>query len=386
VRSEPRRFFTALLLGGSLVAATLLAELVLRIYARVGGETGAQLAAHDPLRVLIEPMGPVGYRHHPGAVLRYANGTVATTDSLGFRGAGVARVKPVDVIRIALLGGSTTHGWFVDDDETIDAHMRRILADRMPGQRFEVLNAGLDGYDSYQLLERFRIDVLPMAPDIVIVNSGINDVRNARFRDIVDGDPRTLLYAPVLERLRREARDGPGLWSIAKHYSLLLRLPGFLRLRLVQGPPEARAGDLARLRARDDTAEVEVVPYTPDAADYFARNLARIAAAADTAHVALILSTPPSALRLNFSVQDRSVRNYWIGDAATTAAYRDSLAARMRTLALSRTARGIRTPHLEPQVPASEFLDDAHLTSDGNRRVAAVFVDAVLELLVERRR
>ena len=74
--------------------------------------------------------------------------------------------------------------------------MRDLLRTEYPGIRFDVVNLALDGYDSYQLLERLKSDGLGLSPDLVIVNSGINDVRNARFRFVnnkelydIDNDP-----------------------------------------------------------------------------------------------------------------------------------------------------------------------------------------------------
>lgn len=379
-RSRTNLIRIGLALLGILVGGVT-AEIGLRVYARFGGEMGRRLAASDPLGVLIEPLGAVGYRQRPFAVQRYANGTVARSNSLGFRGPEIERTKPDGVIRIVLLGGSTTHGWSVADHETISAHMQAMLDSLAPGRRFEVVNAALDGYDSYQLLERLRIDVLPLRPDFVVINSGINDVRNARYQQITDADSRTLLWEGVLERLRLERAEGPLLWSVVKHHSLLMRLPGFLRRREAN-PMAHRAADTRGGEApASDSGRADAVPYTPDAADYFERNLRRIAELATRHRVRLIFSTPPSSLRLNYVAHDRSVRNYWIGDAETTANYRDSLAARMRAVAAESSARGTPIPYLRPTVPATEFLDDAHLTSEGYRAVAASVVAEIIASL-----
>lgn len=372
-----------LLCGGLLVGA-LSAEVGLRVFAKFGGELGASLTAHDPLNVLIEPLGAVGYRHRAYAVQRYANGTAANSNSLGFRGPEITLEKPAGVVRVVLLGGSTTHGWFVSDDETIAAHLQRLLAERAPERRFEVINAALDGYDSYQVLERLRIDVVPLKPDVVIINSGINDVRNARYQNIVDGDERTLLWNEVLIRLRRERDAGPDAWSLAKHYSLLIRLPGFIRLRLVNSP--SRRGAEAASDGFDvpDPSTIERVPYTPDAADYFERNLRRAAGIARAAGARVILSTPPSSLRMNVEPVLRSRRNYLIESAERTADYRDTLAVRLQGLSVELSRTGALVPYLRPSVPARLFLDDAHLSSEGNRVVAAEFATAVLSLLEGR--
>lgn len=358
----------AVLLSGGLLIGIGMAELALRVYGRIDDRIGADLLAFDPLRIQVEPHGTVGYRQKPHATFRYRNGTAAHANSLGYRGPEFALEKPSGVVRIVLLGGSTTHGWGVDDSATIDAHMRRFVAERAPTRRFEIINAALDGYDSYQLLERVRSDVVRLSPDLLIVNAGINDVRNARYRNLGDGDPRTLLWREPMERLRREKQHGASFWTHAKHYSVLLRLPGFIRQR--------------RMAAAVAVPDTTVVSY-PDAADYFERNLRSIGRLAAMRRLKLIFSTPPSSLRIRYAANAPPEKGYWLRDAETTAKYRDTLAARMRKVTAELVAEGVPAVYLRPEVPAQEFLDDAHLTSRGNAIVAAAFVDAALKLLAD---
>ena len=346
------------LLGGAVVT-----ELLLRAYVRFGGDAGARLAEHDPLHVQVEPYGSVGYRQRAGSAFRYQNGTVAHANRLGYRGPDVTVAKPAGVFRVVLLGGSTTHGWGVDDTATIDAYMRRQLArERQP--RYEIINAALDGYDSRQILERVRSDVLRLDPDLLIINCGINDVRNARFANLVEDDPRTMLWGGALERLRSEAVHGRSWWTTAKHHSLLLRLPAFVAAVRTQQTPE-----------RDST----LTGY-PEAAEFFERNLRRIARIADAHDIKLIFATPSSSLRTRYAPDAAPEKSYWLGDAEATAKYRDTLAARMRKVADEVAARGRPVEYLRPSLPPEHFLDDAHLTARGNAAVAELFSAAVRRL------
>lgn len=357
---------SALLCTGMALAIAL-AEGGLRAFAAFGGPAGTQLRAYDPLAILIEPHGEFGYRQRPNAVFRYLNGTTATSNAGGYRGPLVTTRKPAGTTRIVLLGGSTTHGWGVADSQTIDAYLRAALASRYPDRRFEVVNLAFDGNDAWQMFERLRSDGLPLAPDLVIANEGINDVRNARYPNLREHDPRALLWQTDMARLREDrARGGPAVWTRLKHWSLLARLPGFVRHRTRRGS-EVRQG-------HQQSAH-------PEAADLFERHLDRIAELLASRGIPLLFSTPPSSLRTKYPAATPPQRDYWVVDAATTQAYRDTLAARMRGVAERRRGRGDRVAYAAPQIAEERFLDDAHLDAAGNRALAEQWASATAALL-----
>jgi lysophospholipase L1-like esterase len=356
----------ATLLGVALFASIILAEGTLRLSAALSPNLAGQLRGVDPLAILIEPHGEFGYRQRPNRVITYPNGTKARSNALGYRGPVVSIPKPAGVFRVVLLGGSTSHGWGVNDDQTIDAHMRSQLAAAYPSRRFEVVNLGFDGYDSYQDFERLRSDGLRLQPDLVIVNSGINDVRNAWFTQLRDRDPRTLLWRADVERLRTEARlGGPTLWTRTKHWFYVARVPSFVRTRLYQWRN--------RIHPSPETQSTRFMP-TLEAADYFERNLERIASITAARGIAVLFSTPPSALRLPGTSHDTSGRTYWLTDAPMTQRYRNELDRRMQAVAAVLSRHGAPVAYVEHTIDVSMFLDDCHLTDGGNRRVAADFV------------
>src|SRR5690242_3314109 len=110
----------------SLVVATGLAELALRVAAHRGGNL-ARLNAWDPFKVKVEPDGLYGYRPRPFSVFPYGVNDTDTATALkqahenaaGYRGPLVAVPKPAGTVRVILLGESTTHGFGVSDSETI---------------------------------------------------------------------------------------------------------------------------------------------------------------------------------------------------------------------------------------------------------------------------
>lgn len=78
------------------------------------------------------------------------------------------------VSRIVTLGDSITQGgarpggyvWLID-------HYLQVL---YPGHKIEVINAGISGHKSTDMLARYQRDVLDKKPDVVTISVGINDV------------------------------------------------------------------------------------------------------------------------------------------------------------------------------------------------------------------
>jgi lysophospholipase L1-like esterase len=355
-------FKTSLICVG-LAVGVALAEATVRVYAHATDGWAARQLRADPFKVLVEAHGEWGYRQRPNIKFRYQNGACITSNSLGYRGPQVTIPKTPGTVRIVLLGGSTTHGWGVNDNETIDRYMREELARKYPQRSFEVVNLAFDGYDAYQLFERLRSDGLRFEPDFVIVNTGVNDVRNARFANLQDRDPRTMLWLSEVNRSREEQqRGGPTVWTHVKHYLYLARLPATARGVKQQGEfDEARA----------------ITPHT-EAMDYFERNLFRIVELVRGTSTVLLFSSEPSSLLTKYRPNDVSGISYWIRDAATTQAYRDSLDRRLQNVVAAARASGARVAHVPYlKLDPSLFLDDAHLTAEGNRRLAQAFVDAL---------
>lgn len=345
-----------------LVLALAIGEGTIRVFSKLGGESGRRLAARDPLAVVYEPYGNFGYRPTAGKVEKYANGTRAHFNSIGTRGPVVHAPKRAGVYRIVLLGGSTMAGYGVNDDETIDAYMRQLLPERFPGRCFEVVNLALGGYDSYQDYERMRVDGVPLTPDLVVLHSGINDVRNARYPTLTaPPDRRTLIWATQLSQFTEASGRGRAALALLKHYSFLARLPGYV-------------WELSR-QGQELHVIQEVGPYDA-AAIYFKTNVERTVKLAVGSDAAILLSTPPSALSTRNRPSDPVEKSYWIRDAGTTEAYRERLAALLREVADSAGRNGVRIAYVAHALPLAQYLDDAHLTPQGNQAVARNLVSA----------
>ena len=128
----------------------------------------ARAVPHPYLAFALKP----GWRSPPGAEPQ------ASHNSLGFRGKETTREKPPGVFRIVTLGGSSVYGSSESNDEAVwSARLEAILAERRPGTRIEVINAGCFGYTSFEMLVQLEMRAVDFRPDLVVVYEGINDVR-----------------------------------------------------------------------------------------------------------------------------------------------------------------------------------------------------------------
>lgn len=161
-------------------------------------------------------------------------------NSEGFRGPEYAIPKPKGVFRIMAIGDSFTQGFCVRFIHTWEQFLENALNHRAvfsnSDVRYEVINAGVGGYVSWQVLARLKRRVLKYQPDLVLVAVGLNDllfstlpywrpdldlsdIDQAYEGDLVQ-DNRTGLWAKIriplyrysyIARLIREARNG--IWN-----------------------------------------------------------------------------------------------------------------------------------------------------------------------------
>ena len=349
LRRRTARAAIALLLG----LATLEASLRF-VAATSSGRFASLLRQWDPDATL-DLLGDACFRPWPGMVVPFPNGTRSHVNAMGFRGPPVTVPKPPGTYRVVLLGGSTSHGCLVNDDETIDAHLRAAL--RVPGRApVEVVNLGFDALDAICEQERLAAEGVALEPDAVIVHTGINDTSALRFPDLARNAPERGIRPMVRtsqELLRRER----GAWRAAKHWLFTARLPGVLRnLRLhaqpLAGPPEPE----------------------PRALDAFEHTVRGTIALSPPGTVVL-LSTPPSGLR----APGIPSCGQPIIDRETSQRYRDRLDERLRRIAADAHSTGRDVRYVPHEVPDRVFLDDCHLDGEGNRLVAEGFARALAD-------
>ncbi len=83
--------------------------------------------------------------------------------------------------RILCLGDSFTYGLGADSDSSYPAHLEKILNNANLGQKFNVINLGIPGYNSSQVLLDLERVIGFIKPKIVIIIAGRNDMWNTRY-------------------------------------------------------------------------------------------------------------------------------------------------------------------------------------------------------------
>lgn len=167
-------FFAAIGLSAIALVATLaLLEVGLRLYfTHLGSEleriayiySRAEIDAHT---ASILPLPFVEYGLSPN---------YPDHNQLGYRGAEIEIPKPPGVFRIVALGGSTTYGTTTPVDETYPYYLQQVLREDYGYQNVEVVNGGVAGYTSWNILVNLALRIPVLEPDLVIFYEGTNDV------------------------------------------------------------------------------------------------------------------------------------------------------------------------------------------------------------------
>jgi lysophospholipase L1-like esterase len=118
----------------------------------------------------------------------------------GFRGVVLPSEKPKNSFWIFAVGDSNTLGWQGEEGPNWPLSLNRRL--RSDCDCFEVVNAGVWGYSSYQGLIRLK-EVLKYRPDMVFVSFGSNDAHPVGVPDKEYGSSVTKLrLEKILQRYR----------------------------------------------------------------------------------------------------------------------------------------------------------------------------------------
>jgi lysophospholipase L1-like esterase len=231
------------------------------------------VAAFVAAEMLLRFVGPMGYGLPGDAEKEDLADRLYRTNQAGFRDVAHELAKPPSVRRILTLGDSVTFGAMVTLEGTFSRQLQRMLDQRLPNSRFEVVNVSRSGWNTGEELRALQDVGLAYSPDIVVLGFVLNDAESGQegFAD------RTLLsgrhdlamrwsyvYSLVCYAHNRLLELGSAKQDY-RQYLLSLYEPGS------SGWPECKAhlGAMAKVCRETGAGLVVVVfPILTDFADY----------------------------------------------------------------------------------------------------------------------
>ena len=235
----------------------------------------------DPKEFAFTPHPYLSYYPTPN----YRKG-LTSHNSLGYRNDEFTLEKPGGVYRIVALGGSSTYDVSIKDNAaTFTAQLEKLLKEEYGYTNVQVINAGVPGYNSWEILVNLEFRVLDLDPDLVIIYEGTNDV-HARMVEpsAYRGD----------DLGRRQAWQVPpvALWEHSALLRIVSRMMNFSRQvsidDFVSSPTYVSWPYEYRL-SEDNLDPAEILKENPPI--YFRRNLENMSAIAKEHDVMIILST-----------------------------------------------------------------------------------------------
>jgi lysophospholipase L1-like esterase len=152
----------------------------------------------------------------------------------GLRGPEVSLSKPPGTYRILNLGDSVVFGWGVRYEDTYGHQLQLLLDERHAGEgtRYEVINAGVPGWNVENALAYLQAEGLDYGPDLILLNfTVVNDVYGGNALEGSSQSP--------IEWLREHTYFWPFL-TVQRHL-LLVRLGRKEAIPVLNPPEQASA-------------------------------------------------------------------------------------------------------------------------------------------------
>jgi hypothetical protein len=265
-----------------------------------------------------------------------------------------------DAIRILILGGSTTYGSRLERNQTYPAALERLLNNRYPYARFEVINAGVPWHTSMHSLLRYVALYATWKPDIVIVMHAFNDIFQTSEGKLTSGNFRGD-YGHFFGALGLRVNPTD---QLAEYVQRLFINNWFARTWY---------SDLFPREAAPKKSQVDLYRALP----HFRRNLCELIRRAQDDGAQVVLLTQPSLYRNRMSQEEREklFYDYYYRDYALIPSIQAQSAAMDAFNQATREAAktcGAFLIDLEQYIPKElEYMyDDVHYTVRGADQVA----------------
>jgi lysophospholipase L1-like esterase len=176
-----------LFLGGAELAARLFSDSESGRFRQIS-EIVSFLSAEESTQIL-EADAETFWKLRPNVVIDQPKSILfqgRVSNSLGYRNEELTLARPETTTRIVCFGDSSTFGIGTPQSETWPTQLETSLNSdaeflqtqlpaASPSSLVEVINAGVPGYTSYQILQRMRRELKSLAPDVVLLTCANND-------------------------------------------------------------------------------------------------------------------------------------------------------------------------------------------------------------------
>jgi lysophospholipase L1-like esterase len=283
-------------------------------------------------------------------------------NSKGFLGPEFQAYKPSGTYRIFALGDSCTFGsgnW----KEAYPAILGELLNSSGYQHRFEIINAGIEGYNSEYALARLKEEVVQYEPDMVLLYIGWNDLMKVNPSNL----SATGKYTWLTKLMDRS--------YILKAYNKLL----FYYLRPIFLKPEVKPSEVD-LHAFDQ--------FTPLA---FQNNLESIVSLLIQRRTTPVLMTLPTVLTNSMTQEDVKSQHVFFPYYAGTYSVSKVLSLHR---AYNDTIRGVAALYKVPLVDLDAlfnvrakrdlFWDTMHPSEKGHRLIAEVLAERIRQISMDR--
>lgn len=302
------------------------------------------------------------YKLRPGFEFESSDGLQHTKhNASGFRANSEFDPKKGGKTRIICLGGSTTYGAsVVDNDSTYPSQLEKLLNSDVRVERWEdveVLNLGVGGYTSHEDLLNLRIYGMPLDPDVVVIQSGVNDVA-PRFYPELHAEYahfRKPLTAVEAGALTKGIYRSKLLILLGWQFGLIQPLTLQSRTQYPLPPGEEAVENMAR-----------------NGVGEYTRNLSEMLDILEASNVEVWLLTGAHLFGVHFLAPDEEGR--LLDDA-----YRRGLIEHNEVVRSIAAERGVGVVDLERRMPMRRefFSDPIHMTEEGNLVKARIIAEAM---------
>lgn len=188
------------------------------------------------------------------------------TNRLGLRYREVSVEKPQGVFRILSLGESTTHGYAVADNETYSEQLEIRLNENSAGQKYQVINAGVPAWSSFQSLLYLREEGIKLQPDMVLFYHEFNDYLPSSWRS---AESTRVVDLSKSDREIYESVSGTISRSLLAHSAMFRFVQYGLESYRLQGAATSQQDDDGSqdLSLRVELSEIGIPPRLVDSQD-----------------------------------------------------------------------------------------------------------------------